>query len=466
MYHGHQGSDHSGRVGVLYHVSPIDDPRGALLNQSFRSLQDLFVGGPASSSNEHGDAGDADDLVVNRDIIGGVCLDDVGSHFHCLAHEGQNLVRIAIHHITSRLLIRLENERLDHEGHSIPIALGLDTEDVLDALIGQFGLVGNSEEVHDHTGRVESKRLFHRRLDHAAEEVLGQFPAIDVGDVRSKNQRGLEAARNGLEEVGLADGELDGIGCGLDYRLHGRVEVLDAREEPKLVEEPVINRHVEATATLGIEESVEAIGLHSGATIREHTLDVAEPSLVLIGGASHTGKSTLARAITDHIGWELVHTDKLARHPGRPWSFPGFDLPPHVPVYYREHSPADLLADVLEHYGRVWKLVEALPAPVLPGRVLEGSAILPEHALPLVRAGSIGIWLCADPQILEDRIRAESEYAQRNPEERAAIDGFQARNGLMNAHIERSARALGLPIYDAREPTSSLLERVLALAQG
>ena len=41
--------------------------------------------------------------------------------------------------------------------------------------------------------------------------------------------------------------------------------------------------------------------------------------VILIGGSSHTGKSTAAREIAGRLGWSHLSTDSLARHPGRPW---------------------------------------------------------------------------------------------------------------------------------------------------
>lgn len=40
--------------------------------------------------------------------------------------------------------------------------------------------------------------------------------------------------------------------------------------------------------------------------------------ILLIGGTSHTGKSTLAAAWAEAHGARVVHTDLLKRHPGRP----------------------------------------------------------------------------------------------------------------------------------------------------
>ncbi len=39
---------------------------------------------------------------------------------------------------------------------------------------------------------------------------------------------------------------------------------------------------------------------------------------ILIAGSSHVGKSTFAARLTKALGWSLISTDSLARHPGRP----------------------------------------------------------------------------------------------------------------------------------------------------
>ena len=53
-------------------------------------------------------------------------------------------------------------------------------------------------------------------------------------------------------------------------------------------------------------------------------------AVVLIGGTSHVGKSTVARALATSLGFRHVSTDRLARHPGRPWT----TTRPHVREHY------------------------------------------------------------------------------------------------------------------------------------
>jgi len=41
--------------------------------------------------------------------------------------------------------------------------------------------------------------------------------------------------------------------------------------------------------------------------------------VILLGGTSCVGKSSLGQSLASSLGWDLLSTDQLARHPGRPW---------------------------------------------------------------------------------------------------------------------------------------------------
>ena len=80
-----------------------------------------------------------------------------------------------------------------------------------------------------------------------------------------------------------------------------------------------------------------------------------EHRAVLIGGTSHTGKSTVSRALAERFGWICRPTDKMARHPGRPWQTAPAQVPAHVANHYRTLPVDKLIADVLRHYtDNVW----------------------------------------------------------------------------------------------------------------
>src|SRR4029450_4330101 len=98
---------------------------------------------------------------------------------------------------------------------------------------------------------------------------------------------------------------------------------------------------------------------------------------VLLGGPSHVGKSTLAGALATSLGFRHESTDRLARHPGRPWTA----TRPDVQEHYARLSVDELTARQLEHYERMWPLVERQGRDALgargEGAVVEHSCVTP-----------------------------------------------------------------------------------------
>ncbi len=88
---------------------------------------------------------------------------------------------------------------------------------------------------------------------------------------------------------------------------------------------------------------------------------------LLIGGTSHVGKSMLGSFLAAQLQWEYVSTDKLARHPGRPWRVGKTKVPAHVAKHYLSLSVDELVSDVLRHYElNVWPIVAGLLASSCP----------------------------------------------------------------------------------------------------
>ncbi len=145
---------------MLNDVATVDDPGRALFEQSFRPCEDLGFRRLAAAANEYGYAArNFDDFMVDRDIGGWIGFHDVGSQFHGLTNERNNFRGIAIDHITTGFDIGLKNERFYHQWHPVVIALGFEFEDIADALIRDFRLIGNLKQVYHHAGGVEPDRL-------------------------------------------------------------------------------------------------------------------------------------------------------------------------------------------------------------------------------------------------------------------------------------------------------------------
>ncbi len=172
--------------------------------------------------------------------------------------------------------------------------------------------------------------------------------------------------------------------------------------------------------------------------------------VLLIGGTSHAGKSTLAQSLAAQIGWRHISTDKLARHPGRPWQVPPQVVPPHVVEHYQNLSIDELIADVLRHYREnVWPLIENILTTCAMDLssdrlVIEGSAVLPERGATLPFKNTAAVWLTANHELLAQRIYTESQYATKTLSEKALIDKFLLRTWRFNDIIREDVNRLGL----------------------
>jgi 2-phosphoglycerate kinase len=178
--------------------------------------------------------------------------------------------------------------------------------------------------------------------------------------------------------------------------------------------------------------------------------------VVMIGGTSNTGKSTVAGAVAGRLGFEHRSTDLLARHPGRPWRTPEREVPPHVAEHYATLGVDDLIDSVLAHYERLWPRIEDLVGARAtgPGLVLEGSALWPERVATLDVPHTAAVWLTADEDVVRARIRTAGRYDEATDQERFLMDKFLARSvryqELMVAAVDR----LGLTRVDVGKDRS------------
>ncbi|WP_174803689.1 hypothetical protein [Martelella limonii] len=166
-------------------------------------------------------------------------------------------------------------------------------------------------------------------------------------------------------------------------------------------------------------------------------------TVILIGGSSHAGKSSLAKHMTDKRGWPLQSTDALARHPGRPWPEPRAE----IAEFYSRLSPGTTHWLLLAHHENMRPMLdELIGETVLRNKnlLLEGSALRPEYMADWASATVHCVFLHADPAHIIERIHAGSRYHEQSPSQRALIDAFAARSLLDNDAALESARAHGI----------------------
>ncbi len=178
---------------------------------------------------------------------------------------------------------------------------------------------------------------------------------------------------------------------------------------------------------------------------------INETRVILIGGSSHAGKSTLGQSLAKKLGWSYRSTDKLAWHPGRPWvGTDGKAIPEHVAKYYRDLSVEALFLDVLSHYEKnVLPQIEVIVrshATDLSTEclVLEGSALWPGFVANLVGSNGVkAIWLTASNQLFQNRIKRESNFCNVCKDEKHLIQKFLDRTLFYNKHMREEVEHLG-----------------------
>lgn len=190
--------------------------------------------------------------------------------------------------------------------------------------------------------------------------------------------------------------------------------------------------------------------------------------VLLIGGTSLTGKSTLARRLAAELEWNLLSTDELARHPGRPWADYGSVLPDDVTEHYSSLTAGELADAVLTHYQQnVWPIAEAMVRcrvnnPYDPCLVLEGSALLPDLAAAASFERVASIWITAAEALLTRRIHHMSRYQHKAAPEQHLIDGFLQRAVIIDGIIRETAQQHGLHTVDAE--ADHVFEQLRALS--
>ncbi|MBW4688911.1 MAG: 2-phosphoglycerate kinase [Komarekiella atlantica HA4396-MV6] len=183
---------------------------------------------------------------------------------------------------------------------------------------------------------------------------------------------------------------------------------------------------------------------------------INETRVILIGGSSHVGKSTLGQSLAAKLGWSYRSTDKLARHPGRPWvGTNGKAIPEHVAEHYGTSSVGALFLDVLSHYEKnVLPQVEAIVhshASDLSTEclILEGSALWPGFVANLVGENGVkAIWLTASDQLFCYRIFSESNFYNVGEDKKHLIQKFLGRTLFYNKRMREKVERLGFICID------------------
>jgi 2-phosphoglycerate kinase len=196
-------------------------------------------------------------------------------------------------------------------------------------------------------------------------------------------------------------------------------------------------------------------------------LNIETDSVIfLIGGTSHSGKSTLGELLATTIHAKLLSTDSLARHPGRPWKNHPEVVPSHVQEHYSSLEVEAPVADVYTHYEKLWPTISSIIESHIQTStklVMEGSALLPHRISTIQNKNVVAIWLYAGADFLTERIRISSGYHQRVTHEQKLIDKFIARTNEFNKLIMKQLGKLklkGLSVEEFASP-EALMETII-----
>ena len=138
--------------------------------------------------------------MILLDVVSGVCLDQVGAEFACLAHQRADLARISVDHVAAASLhVVLHDEGLDHQRHSVTGCLLAQFHDRKDAGLANLGSPRKLQQVHTDGHGIKAHRLFDGIGEVVAEDVLVERVAVDVGHIGTHHKCGLALARDLLQ---------------------------------------------------------------------------------------------------------------------------------------------------------------------------------------------------------------------------------------------------------------------------
>ena len=176
-----------------------------------------------------------------------------------------------------------------------------------------------------------------------------------------------------------------------------------------------------------------------------------QPLGILIAGTSYVGKSTFATAVAQSLGREMISTDDLARHPGRPWP----TVRPQVAEYYSKLCDDTIHWFLKVHHENLWPQIEQIietRRQLSKPFVLEGAALRPEY-IASIKPGLVSpVLLYSDNEFLRVRLTEGSQLRNVDPARATVIRRFIERSLRENSELLEAARESDIPCVDIAAP--------------
>ena len=176
-----------------------------------------------------------------------------------------------------------------------------------------------------------------------------------------------------------------------------------------------------------------------------------------IGGATDTGKTTIAQMIAERHGLQVYHYDRhdlpqveiLAQTMPRYRAF----LNASLEERWVHPEPKDLFRFVWEGFRHRFPLVvqDLLDLPAEPMMVVEGFGLTPELVSRVISNSRQAVWLVPTEEFKRasmERRGKPSFRDQVSDPERATRNVFQ-RDMMLAERLREQARVLGLTVYEA-----------------
>ncbi|MFT6657661.1 hypothetical protein [Maritalea sp.] len=187
---------------------------------------------------------------------------------------------------------------------------------------------------------------------------------------------------------------------------------------------------------------------------------------ILITGCSHSGKSSLAASLSSKLGVETIHSDDLARHPGRPWPEPQ----PAVVEFYSSLSAHTVFWLLQAHYQNFNFLIEDMIMQCVAQKtpfIFEGSAIRPSLLQISADLPIRNICLTADELTLRARIQASCNWENLDNDARTIVETFTTRTISDNAELMQTANFNNFEVFrtDAGQSIDNIANNVYRSAR-
>ncbi|HBF29153.1 hypothetical protein [Rhizobium sp.] len=176
-----------------------------------------------------------------------------------------------------------------------------------------------------------------------------------------------------------------------------------------------------------------------------------QPLGILIAGTSHAGKSTFATIMARLLDRELMSTDDLGRHPGRPWP----TVRPQVAEHYSKLSDDTIHWFLKVHHENLWPRIEQIieaHRQLSKPFILEGAALRPEY-IARIKPGVVHpVLLYGDNEFLRMRLIEGSRLQHADQASAAVIKKFIERSLRENSELVKVARELNIRCIDIAVP--------------